>query len=219
MGVRGTGRSGPSRPGSTPAGSGQVWVANGTYRERVTMRDGVALLGGFKGNELDAGMRNPMRNKAVITSANLSGVTSGTVVMDGITGARIEGFTITGAKVYGFGGGVFCTDADDSNEIVNCVITGNSAFYGTSAGVFCRNASPAIVNCVITSNKGGVNGGGIVCTTGSLPGIMSCTIRNNQTSGIVCGAGCTSTIVNTYHHRRNGRRDGGGGRRPTGSDP
>ncbi len=44
----------------------QVWVAAGTYVERITLPDGVALYGGFLGTEGDLGARNWTLNQTVI---------------------------------------------------------------------------------------------------------------------------------------------------------
>jgi len=73
-------------------GGDEVWVAAGTYVENITLKDAVALYGGFAGNETELSQRNWATNKTV-----LDGNQAGSVVTSpsGATAAtRIDGFTI-----------------------------------------------------------------------------------------------------------------------------
>src|SRR3989304_2906804 len=74
----------------------QVWVAAGTYVERITLKAGAALYGGFVGNESDVSQRNWVANRTI-----LDGNAGGSVVTSPIgatTSTRIDGFTIRTGK-------------------------------------------------------------------------------------------------------------------------
>ena len=161
--------------GLTAAASGdQVWVAAGTYLERITLKNGVALYGGFAGHETDLAQRN-----WVAHVSSLSGDTSGPVVTasSGATAdTRIDGFTILNGGAMS-GGGVYCSSS--SPTIVNNKITANGG--GSGGGIYCYSSSPIISNNIITANYA-ESGGGIFCSSSSP------TISNN----IVSGNGATS---------------------------
>ena len=102
--------------------------------------------------------------------------------------------TIVGNLSEHYGGGIDC-DRTGLIDIVNCIISGNSADNGdpeiVSAGgaISCFGASPTIVNCTISSNEaweddyhyGG--GGGLFCEeiwpNYSQPTIKNCIFENN----------------------------------------
>ncbi len=70
----------------------EVWVAKGTYFERVKLKSGVALFGGFAGTENDRADRRGVLNPTV-----LDGSSKGTVVVGtkGVTNTtRIDGFVV-----------------------------------------------------------------------------------------------------------------------------
>jgi len=64
-----------SRPLMPRPTATKVWVAAGTYVENITLKSGVALYGGFAGNETDLSQRNWAANKTI-----LDGNQSGSVV-------------------------------------------------------------------------------------------------------------------------------------------
>ncbi len=157
----------------TSAGDAQVWVKAGVYNERITLKSGVHLFGGFAGNETDRLQRDLFQNESV-----LDGGASGTVVTvpNGTQYSTIDGFTIrnglasTGGGIYagpstnivisnnfiiqnhtldqGFGGGIFVNGS--SLRIVNNVIARNSAYF--AAGVWIANSSAQLVNNTIVYN-------------------------------------------------------------------
>ena len=199
----------------------QVWVAAGTYVERITLKDGVGLYGGFAGSETTLAQRNWTANRTV-----LDGDQQGSVVTapEGATvTTRIDGFmirngwggisclsssptiannTITGnIAAEGSGGGIYCVAG--SPTIANNTVSGNTAPGG--GGIFCGwRSSPTIANNMITGNTAfvpfhGASGGGISCFYGS-PTIVNNTIAGNMAvmgagGGISCG-GCSPTIAN-----------------------
>ncbi|MCX7001133.1 MAG: right-handed parallel beta-helix repeat-containing protein [Candidatus Sumerlaeota bacterium] len=118
------------------AGGGEVWVAEGTYKNdsstsnpEVLMRDHVSLYGGFKGigiGEYEQSREQRKWNK------NITIIDGGGkyACVFGASDAVLDGFTITGGcGVYDdvgncYGGGLYCKDV--SNLLVQCcIIHGN----------------------------------------------------------------------------------------------
>ena len=87
-----------------------VWVAAGTYQERVTLKSGVRLYGGFVGTETDFGLRDPVNNTTTI-DANLTGIAV-TVPASAISTTTFDGFTVRNGKGTN-GAGILC----DSREM------------------------------------------------------------------------------------------------------
>lgn len=156
----------------------EVWVAAGTYNERITLKDGVNLLGGFAktgnpDNKLD-GMNRNISNSDPNFMTIIDGQRDGRVVTQSgnfTNLTTVEGFIIQNGSTSGSNGG---------------------------AGVLLRN-NGKIKNCLIrdnvynmTSSDGQNLGGGGVRIEGS--GIIeSSIIRNNTVSATghdyVCGGG------------------------------
>ncbi len=159
----------------------EVWVAAGTYVERITLKAGVALYGGFAGSEAGLAERNWAANVTV-----LDGNQGGSVVTSpwGATAStRIDGFTIRNgigavSGSYRFGGGIYSVGG--SPTIANNTITGNTASYG--GGIYCSQSSAMIANNTITANTASGGGGGIYCSSSS-PTIANTIVAFNS-SGI-----------------------------------
>lgn len=145
--------------------SDQIWVAAGTYKPSAvwpsgstdsrtatfTMKDGVAIYGGFAGNETDPSQRNPdpATNNTILSgdigaaddaSDNAYHVVNTEVVNWGLYGgtaigvtnsAVLDGFTITGGNASGstnpknYGGGMWLHQG--SPTLRNLRFVGNSA--------------------------------------------------------------------------------------------
>ncbi len=145
----------------------EIWVKAGVYKPGATRTDtfnippGVAVYGGFAGNETSRDQRDPAANITILsgdidnndtnadnnnideTSADIQGSNSYHVVyMDGTAGTPItattilDGFTITGGQANGVypdlsGGGLFCSGEGGGNY---CSPTlSHSAFSGNYA--------------------------------------------------------------------------------------
>ena len=79
------------------AASDEVWVAAGTYVERITLKDSVGLYGGFIGKETRLSQRNWKTN---VTTIDANGTGSVVTVPSGATAATIiDGFTIRNGTV------------------------------------------------------------------------------------------------------------------------
>jgi hypothetical protein len=126
-------------------GGDTVAVAEGHYLERVTLKDRVRLLGGWRS---DFGDRDPMTYPSIIDAGGFLGAV---VAQNGESRATlIDGFVITGGnRIGGTGGGVECFNA--SPTIRNNVFLGNRA--GRGAAISCRTgALPLIVGNVLIGN-------------------------------------------------------------------
>ncbi len=162
-----------------PAQSGDsIWVAAGTYKPTTNtdraisfaMKEGVALYGGFAGNEnpatFDLATRNFAANETIL-SGDIGAADDNTDnsyhVVAGANNATLDGFTITGAnadvinQTNGYGGGMY--NYASSPTIANCTFRANAAIYG--GGMYNEASSPTMSNCNFISNTAGVNGGGM----------------------------------------------------------
>lgn len=182
------------------ASSDEVWVAGDAahpYLERITLKAGVGLYGGFAGTETSRDQRDWQTNITV-----LDGNAGGSVVTSpsgATTSTVIDGFTVRNGMVsayYGKCGGIYCTSS--SPTISNNIITGNIA-YGTEAiagGVYCENNSaPVITSNTITANWSGLTASAWGIYSSSSPSISGNTICSNRNGGIRI-AGSSTTISN-----------------------
>ena len=183
----------------------EIWVAAGTYVEKIALQNGVKLYGGFTGNETALEQRNWKTNATV-----LDGNGNGMVVasLSGVTNtARIDGFVIQNGK-FSYGGGISCTSS--SPVICNNLITGNTAEY-FGGGIYCFNSSPAIFNNTISDNSTDSFGGGIYIN-GYSPTISNNTIIGNNGEsaggGIYCRESApiitNNTIAGNFASRAGG---------------
>jgi len=168
-------------------GGGEVWVAEGTYSESITLRSGVSMYGGFVGNETQISQRDISEHPTIIDASEAESGSPAyhVAVMESVTGCRIDGFTLTGGEggytedwKTEYGGGIFCYHSDKTNTIANCKITGNSAPWD-GGGLYLERSSPYIENCSVTNNHSEASGGGMVLGDLCAPTILNCAIINN----------------------------------------
>ena len=190
----------------------QVWVAAGTYKPggnantdrtiSFSMKNGVAIYGGFTGTETALNQRpaiNPVNGQP--SSSTLSGEigdpsstsdNSYHVIMNTIelnNTAVLDGFVVTrgngegnfpnsaGGGVYNYasGNGSYC-----SPTFLNCSFIKNSSSFAGGAiyndGNNSGNCSPVLTNCFFTDNSASV--GGAIYTRGADSGISSPVLTN-----------------------------------------
>ena len=106
----------------------EVWVASGTYSERITVAKTLGLYGGFAGTEAAGQERDPAQYITV-----LDGSAEGTVVAitSTATGAILDGFTIRNGMSEG-AGGIDCTAP--KAVLSNNTVTGNRSIHEEGAG-------------------------------------------------------------------------------------
>ena len=98
---------------ASAAGGGEVWVAEGTYLESITLFSSVWLYGGFDGTETFLSERDPLGNVTTIgaSAADAGGSAEHAAIVDSMSDARFDGFTITGDSAASGNGQDAITDA------------------------------------------------------------------------------------------------------------
>jgi hypothetical protein len=180
--------------GINAAGRGDtVAVAEGTYYEHVTLRDGVCLLGGYSIDFLE---RDPLAYPTVIDAGGLLSAVVAQNNEDETT--LIDGFFITGGyRPDGYGGGIECFMASPS--IHNNVIYGNLAMQG--GAIACRNgAEPHISGNVIYDNIATGSPGGAIYVVNDAT-IVSNTLDDNQ--GPLASGIAVESVTSTPEIRNN----------------
>jgi len=198
----------------------EIWVAAGTYRpappdgDRAAtfeLPDGVAILGGFVGDETDPTQRDPILNVTILSGdlngndtlgfQNIADNSYHVVTTDeSPTDTGLDGFVVTGGNADGgfpnnAGGGLTCVAS--SAMIVNCTFEQNTGALG--AAVCCTNGEPTFVNCVFRNNQAGLSGGGLRAFH-SAPTLVNCVFDGNTSSNyggaIDTEFNCTPTVLN-----------------------
>jgi predicted outer membrane repeat protein len=188
----------------------EVWVAAGLYKPTtgadrtisLQMKNGVAIYGGFVGNEDDLSDRDIEANPTILSGDLLDDdVITGSGSTLSITGnsensfhvifnpaslaltnqAILDGFKLTGGNANGafpnYIGGVICNNGS-SPTIRNCTINGNYGHWG--GGIANFGASPKISDCEISSNIALYYGAGVFNFYSSAPELTNCTIDKNK---------------------------------------
>lgn len=210
-----------------PYGS-EIWVAKGTYypvtcsicseeerKQSFFIPSGVAVYGGFAGNEMQLNQRDWRTNVTRLSGDinqdnNLYNNSHSVIFTINVNEQTIlDGFTITKGSATGSaqsleerelsGGGWFNTASTGnfSNPTVrNCVFAQNEAegFGGGiyNFGSFSAKVSPTYTNCVFSRNNAGFDGGALY-NNGSFGGesqtmILNCEFRDNV-AGTDVGSG------------------------------
>jgi len=187
----------------------QVWVATGEYKPATPLYQGgsraatfqlisgVALYGGFEGDESELSQRDPVTNVTILSGdlngndlsnfVNYDDNAYHVVTTSGVDATAIlDGFTIRGGNADGTGwehqgGGII--NVAGSPAILNCTFVGNVADVGTDGsggGMGSWLGDPLLVNCRFLGNKA-FNGGGFYCDTPGLvgPRLINCVFSGN----------------------------------------
>ncbi len=158
--------------GIDPASAGdQVWVAAGTYLERVTLKDGVALYGGFPAGGGAWESRDASANQTIIDGGQGGSVVA--VPADASSSTIVDGFVIQNGRAAS-GGGIYC-GAGAQPVISNNTIRQNTA-TSNGGGIY---GGGIITGNLITANTCGSSGGGIFCATAAAS-ITGNTISENR---------------------------------------
>jgi len=168
----------------------EIWVAGGTYTPdggsldpgaSFQLVDGVALYGGFQGNETRRSQRDPLLHPTIL-SGDLNGD-------DG------PGFTNTSDNAHHV---VRAADVGATSILDGFVVQGGygTTLYGeytsTGGGLFLRHASPVIRNCTIRWNRA-MDGAGAFCHGLSFPAFEACRFEGNLVDvPITGGAGLSN---------------------------
>ncbi|RRD65511.1 choice-of-anchor Q domain-containing protein [Fretibacterium sp. OH1220_COT-178] len=200
------------------ASGDEFWIAAGSYRPVVpastdavtaaeqgksfTLRDGVALYGGFSGSERTREQRNPDRHAAVLTGdlalddvRDAQGVTLSADVIQGknsknvlkaanAKGVRLDGIVVSGGD-QGVGAGLSLGRSD--MVIQNCLFQGNRA-VSFGGGINAVASSLDIRSSRFLENRGGPNShGGAVNSVQTNLRIVDSSFENNRTGSDTSG--------------------------------
>lgn len=193
----------------------EIWVKSGTYTPTsgttrsvsFTLKAGLALYGGFAGDETSRSDRDWTSHETILSGdigAQGDNSDNSFTVVKGATGAMLDGFTVTGGNSgndsgYHAGGGI-----NGSIRAVNCTISGNTAGC-SGGGVYCYNGSVTLERCRVVGNNAVASsywaayGGGVEVSYGSLS-MDHCEILQNTArdgGGGVRAVSCSAAIANS----------------------
>ncbi|MFN8471121.1 MAG: PxKF domain-containing protein [Anaerolineae bacterium] len=209
------------------AGSGdELWVKAGTYKPTTgadrsatfTIKNGVAVYGGFAGTETTRAQRNPTTNVTTL-SGDLAGddgpnFTNNTdnsyhVVTANLADstAVLDGFTIKGGNASDFGAGMY--NNNGSPTLANVTFSGN---FASGQGGAMWNIGDATLTNVVFMGNSSVNGGGAMLIVGN-PTLTNVTFTGNSSNGsggAILNLGDTPTFNNVTFNNNSSVSDGGG---------
>ncbi|NLN92059.1 MAG: hypothetical protein GX130_01950 [Candidatus Hydrogenedens sp.] len=137
------------------SGGGEVWVAAGQYKASsdpvLTMKEGVALYGGFSGTENFRDDRDWSANKTIIDGEHRRRC------VHGADDAILDGFVITGGRSDSASGGGMLND-NASPRVSNCVFQNNKSYRSGGALYNESFADSLILNCEFINNESGRGG-------------------------------------------------------------
>jgi len=187
-----------------------IWVAEGTYMPdggwigdggvpvlgdgtrppsfHLGLVDGVALYGGFIGDETELGQRDPEANPTILSGDLAADDDPGTFdnndensyhVVRADQSAVLDGFIISAGNAngddhYALGGGVYSSWGSPS--LTNCTFTGNSGRWG--GGMANHNSDPVLNDCTFSENSAGTGGG--MYNELADPELSNCTFSENS---------------------------------------
>ncbi len=131
---------------------GEVWVAEGTYPERIIMRHAVYLYGGFAGTETNRSQRDWKAHTTILDGQRVGSVVSFYGVQKWNC---VDGFTIqNGCSTIG--GGIYARTSSpmiENNRIINNIATNAStSIVPAGGGVGATNSTVVISNNIIENN-------------------------------------------------------------------
>jgi predicted outer membrane repeat protein len=184
---------------AAPAGD-EIWVAAGTYKPTTgtdrtasfTLKNNVAIYGGFAGTETALNQRNIATNATILSGEiGVAGIADNSyhVVTGSSTNntAILDGFTITKGNANG--------------------TTGNQ---GTGGGMYVNNGSPTVKNTVFVDNNA-TSGGGLYNEQGSNPFLSDVRFEfNTATDGAAIYNRLSSPFITNATFRLNTAVNNGG---------
>ena len=166
------------------AGGGEVWIAKGTYKHGspMTMKNNVAIYGGFAGTETSKEERVEGNNTILDGEGKYRVFYNYYTSSNKLTNsAKLDNVTIQNGYTSVSGAGMYNCCA--SPEITNCTFSNNSA--SNDGGGMCNglSSSPVLTNCTFSNNSAKHYGGGMYNDSSSSPVLTNCTFSNNSATG------------------------------------
>ncbi|MBE6413809.1 MAG: hypothetical protein E7035_04560, partial [Verrucomicrobiaceae bacterium] len=192
----------------------EVWIAKGTYKHgsAMTMKNGVAIYGGFAGTETSKDQRVAGNNTILDGEGKYRVFYNNYTEANPLTNsAKLDNVTIQNGNSYD-GAGMYNEYA--SPEITNCTFSNNSASGNDSSGggMSNRYSSPTLTNCTFASNSAGYFGGGMYNYYSS-PTLTNCTFESNSASnggGMYNFYSSRPTLTNCTFANNSAKYEGGG---------
>jgi predicted outer membrane repeat protein len=194
----------------------QVWVKAGVHKPTTgsdrgasfALKSGVAIYGGFAGNETALSQRDWVTNKTILSGdIDNNDTTDASGVVTSTTG-------ITGTNSYHV---VLASNVDNTAALDGFIITAgkadNQPFNATErgAGLYLANSSPTLRNLRLSGNHAS-GPGGAMYLTGSSPTLTNVTFAGNSAGsggGIASEYASNPTLVNVVF-AGNAATQGGG---------
>ncbi len=206
----------------------EIWVAAGTYQpdggngdrtRSFNLINGVSILGGFNGTEIDSGHTDPINNQTVLGGAigNAGTADNSYHVVKAInvnSTAKLIGFIIQKGNANGngvdiHGGGIYIDNA--SPLIRQCWIRQNEAIVG--AGLYCVTGTPSLIRDRFNLNiASGSYAGAIFIENGNVQiadSFMSGNEANEAGAMMVFGGAATITNCTIVGNKANSGSVGG----------
>jgi T5SS/PEP-CTERM-associated repeat protein len=205
----------------------ELWVATGTYTPApptsqggqrtasFSLRNNLAIYGGFAGNETALSQRNITQNPTIL-SGDLNaddnpqnpGINRSDNALSIVTttpncvGEVLDGFTIRGCNTNPpgapFGGGALSVSTGGTPTFNNCRFEDNQSNAGGSAAVV-RGAAPTFTDCVFANNRAptfqnyqGI--GTIAVLDNSAPKFRRCAFKDNVAGSLGGAVACYSNF-------------------------
>jgi arylsulfatase A-like enzyme len=164
----------------------KIWLKAGTYTVSSSINfDGLALFGGFAGNEHQLDERNWITNQTIIDGGNSvspirnntlaesgGGTLDGVIVQNGINQATANG--------NGNGGGMILSGG---SIIRNCIFRNNRTQNAKNgAALHCHLGVIKIENCLFVNNTSSGNGGAVQVGGSATAIITNSTFANNKST-------------------------------------
>jgi len=165
----------------------EIWLKLGTYSlsSTITIKNAVAIYGGFSGLETDINQRDWYSNTTTVSGNN------SVRIFHISADVTIDGLTMTNGTAINNGGAIYNFNA--SPNITNCKLINNNVSNGGGA-IYNNKSNPTISNCSLINNQAS-NGGGIY-NQASSPIITNCSFDNNN-GGIYNDSQSSPNITNT----------------------
>ena len=171
----------------------KIWVAKGTYfpgSTRFTLKNNLAIYGGFAGTETQLSQRNIALNETILTGQGTNGIINGGATNET---AIVDGFTIRdGFTAQENGGAVL----NGSSTFRNCRFIGN--FSANSGGAwYGQSGTPRFIACEFIGNACGAGGAAIETVVGSFT-VVGCRFFDNAAPfGVIYTDTGSVTVINS----------------------
>ncbi len=165
-------------------GSGDVYVAAGTY-DPIVLATGAVVLGGFNNGDALAD-RDPATKLTVIDGGNAETC----VKAESVQNTVLDGFILENGLAAADGGGLYGYDLDNTNLVQNLVVR-NCEATGAGGGMSFAGCALAVENCVVDGNYS-AGGGGAHFGNAMDMTVTDCTFSNNDTADGAQGGGVVS---------------------------